>query len=273
MPELPEVETISRNLRKSILGAKITDAHVMWPRTIATPSLSKLQIQISDQTINHISRRGKYLYFVLTHYYLVFHLRMSGDILLDEQTNELSKYCRFYINLGDSRRVSFIDTRKFGRVWLLNDVEILFGKLGPEPLSSELTKSDFHNRLISYSRQLKPLLMDQSFLAGLGNIYADEALHLSRLHPQVKSNLLSEIQSSRLLIAIRQVLMEGIHNNGASIDWVYRGGEFQNYFRVYQRTGLPCNECGTKIERIIVAQRSTHICPSCQEYLLQSNRF
>jgi formamidopyrimidine-DNA glycosylase len=113
---------------------------------------------------------------------------------------------------------------------------------------------------------LKPLLLDQKFLAGLGNIYTDEALHLARLHPLLISDRIDEVQASVLLDSIRQVLDEGIQRNGASIDWVYRGGDFQNYFRVYQRTGEPCKQCGTLIERIKLGQRSTHFCPYCQQF-------
>jgi formamidopyrimidine-DNA glycosylase len=111
---------------------------------------------------------------------------------------------------------------------------------------------------------LKPLLLDQTFLAGLGNIYADEALHQALLHPLTPANQVSPGQAERLWLAIRDVLEEGIRRNGASIDWVYRGGDFQNYFRVYRRTGKPCQRCGTQIQRILVGQRATHFCPNCQ---------
>jgi formamidopyrimidine-DNA glycosylase len=136
--------------------------------------------------------------------------------------------------------------------------------LGPEPLDPFLTPELFANMLHASRRALKPLLLDQSFLAGLGNIYADEALHLARLHPLIIANCLNQEQSDRLLWSIRQVLEEGIRRNGASIDWVYRGGDFQNYFRAYHCTGQPCPVCNTLIERMIVGQRSTHYCPQCQ---------
>jgi formamidopyrimidine-DNA glycosylase len=114
-------------------------------------------------------------------------------------------------------------------------------------------------------RQIKPLLLDQSFIAGMGNIYTDEALFLSRIHPLTRADQITSAQAEQLLENIRLVLKEGIIRNGASIDWVYRGGEFQNYFRVYQRTGQPCPVCGSPIERIVVGQRGTHFCPVCQE--------
>jgi formamidopyrimidine-DNA glycosylase len=138
------------------------------------------------------------------------------------------------------------------------------GSLGPEPLDETFTAQDLHRALHARQRQLKPLLLDQSFLAGLGNIYTDEALHLARLHPLTVSNSVSPEQSELLWRSIRQVLQEGILRNGASIDWVYRGGDYQHFFKVYQRTGNPCYNCGTPIERLVVGQRGTHYCPHCQ---------
>ncbi|MCX6034993.1 MAG: DNA-formamidopyrimidine glycosylase, partial [Chloroflexi bacterium] len=135
---------------------------------------------------------------------------------------------------------------------------------GPEPLSEAFTADWLYSSLHIRRRQLKPLLLDQAFLAGLGNIYTDEALHLAKLHPLLLSDLVTKKQAKGLWQAIRKVLEEGIRRNGASIDWVYRGGDFQNHFRVYGRTGEPCPVCGTPIERTTVGQRGTHFCPKCQ---------
>jgi formamidopyrimidine-DNA glycosylase len=158
----------------------------------------------------------------------------------------------------------FNDTRKFGRVWLTAKPEEFLGRLGPEPLEADFTPQWLHTALHRKHRQLKPLLLDQSFLAGLGNIYTDEALHMARLHPLAASDSITLEQAEKLHGAIHNVLNDGIRRNGASFDWVYRGGEFQNYFRVYDRKGQECPVCGTKIERILVGQRSTHFCPECQ---------
>jgi formamidopyrimidine-DNA glycosylase len=149
-------------------------------------------------------------------------------------------------------------------VWLVDEVDRVVGMLGPEPLDESLTVEILFDRLHATRRQLKPLLLDQTFVAGLGNIYVDEALNLAKLHPLTPANCVNSAQAARLLESIRTVLRDGIARNGASIDWVYRGGEFQNYFRVYQRTGEPCPECGTPIARITVGQRGTHFCPLCQ---------
>jgi formamidopyrimidine-DNA glycosylase len=142
--------------------------------------------------------------------------------------------------------------------------EDVLGKLGPEPLSRQFTPQWLHTALHSKHRLLKPLLLDQSFLSGLGNIYADESLHLARLHPLASSASVTLKEAEALHEAICHVLKEGIRRNGASFDWVYRGGEYQNHFRVYDQAGKPCPVCGTTIERMIVGQRSTHVCPQCQ---------
>jgi formamidopyrimidine-DNA glycosylase len=144
---------------------------------------------------------------------------------------------------------------------------MVLGNLGPEPLDSEsLTPEAFHRGLVSRRRQLKPLLLDQTSIAGLGNIYTDEALHLAGLHPLTLSQTLSFEQADRLLAAIRQTLLDGIQRHGSSIDWLYRGGDFQKFFRAYSRTDQPCPQCGAPIRRILVGQRGTHFCPVCQPF-------
>jgi len=156
------------------------------------------------------------------------------------------------------------DTRKFGRVWLVTDPQEVIGGLGPEPFDPSFTVQMLYELLHGRRRQMKPLLLDQHFIAGLGNIYTDEALHFSQVHPLRLSDTISVSEAEKLLYAIRTVLQSGIEHNGASIDWVYRGGSFQNHFRVYDRAGQPCPACGTPIQRIVVGQRGTHFCPTCQ---------
>jgi formamidopyrimidine-DNA glycosylase len=192
---------------------------------------------------------------------------MSGDLLVKPVSAAPEIHDRLVLNLDGDVKLVFNDARKFGRVWLVNEVDRVVGDLGPEPLDEGFTADRLFDRLHATRRQLKPLLLDQTFIAGLGNIYVDEALNLAHLHPLTPSNLLTIEQVDRLLESIRTVLRAGIARNGASIDWVYRGGAFQNYFRVYQRTGEPCLECGTPIARIIVGQRGTHFCPVCQPVL------
>lgn len=270
MPELPEVETIAANMRNgtpgqpSLVGLAIVSAQVFWSRSLVEPGVEEFLTRIRGQEIRTVTRRGKFLVFELNPDSLLIHLRMSGDLFVEPISAPVAQHHRLVINLEKNLRLSFNDPRKFGRVWLTRDPQSVFGALGPEPFDDTLTAQDFYQRLTARRRQLKPLLLDQSFLAGLGNIYADEALNLARLHPLSASDSLSFDQAERLLHSIREILQEGIRRNGASIDWVYRGGDFQNYFRVYQRTGEPCPTCGTPIQRITVGQRGTHFCPNCQ---------
>ncbi|HSM71722.1 MAG TPA: bifunctional DNA-formamidopyrimidine glycosylase/DNA-(apurinic or apyrimidinic site) lyase [Anaerolineales bacterium] len=264
MPELPEVESIARKLAPHLIGKTIKEAELRWARTLATPSSRKFKQQIRDQKIKDVTRRAKYFVLQLSDYQLLVHLRMSGDLHVRNGKIKTEKHDRLIIKLSGNKSLVFNDTRKFGRVWLTADPQEILGKLGPEPLERDFTPKRLYESLRKRRRQLKPLLLDQTFLAGLGNIYTDEALHIAKLHPLSTSDSVSQKQSKALHEAIRKVLREGIRRNGASIDWVYRNGEFQNYFRVYDREGKPCNVCGTPIQKLVVGQRGTHICPNCQ---------
>jgi len=270
MPELPEVETIARFLRRgvedkpSILGKRIAAAQVFWARTVAEPAASEFQARIIGQEILQINRRGKFLLLNLTQDTLLVHLRMSGDLIVEPADLDFAPHHRVVFDLDNGWRLAFNDARKFGRMWLVAEPQNILGNLGPEPFDRSLEDGGFYNRLKDFRRQLKPLLLDQHFLAGLGNIYTDEALHLARLHPLMLSSSITLEQSQQLLKSIHQVLNQGIERHGTSIDWVYRGGDYQRYLRVYQRTGKPCPVCGSPVERFVVGQRSTHYCPSCQ---------
>lgn len=270
MPELPEVETIIRYLREggrgapSIVGERIIKADVFWHKTVKTPSVAKFKKQIVNQRVENVSRRGKYINIKLSQDSLLIHLRMSGDVLIGKSIKPLGKYSRMALYFQDGLQLSFDNPRKFGRVWLVNDPQEIFNGLGPEPLSPEFTPMLFFEKLRSRKRQIKPLLMDQKFIAGIGNIYADEALNLAKVHPLRLANKITSEEAKILWDALQTVLKEGIRQNGASIDWVYKGGGFQNNFRVYQRTGEPCLLCNTLICRIVVGQRGTHFCPKCQ---------
>jgi formamidopyrimidine-DNA glycosylase len=264
MPELPEVETIARKLKPDLVGRTILSADLRWARTLAMPSPKKFKEQVQGQAIEDVIRRAKYFILRLSDSELLIHLRMSGDLLIKDSTIQPGKHDRLVLKLSGERSLVFNDTRKFGRVWLTSNSEQVLGRLGPEPLSREFTPQWLHSALHKKHRRLKPLLLDQTFLAGLGNIYTDEALHIAKLHPAAASDSVTAKQARALHEAIRTVLKEGIRRNGASIDWVYRGGEFQNHFRVYDRAGKPCPVCGAEIVKFVVGQRGTHICPKCQ---------
>ncbi|NLF51947.1 MAG: DNA-formamidopyrimidine glycosylase [Leptolinea sp.] len=271
MPELPEVETIVRALRSGgrgglpILNRTVESTEVLWSKTLASPTLDELHIQVRGQIVKDVLRRGKYIIIQLDRGYLLIHLRMSGDLRVTSAIKDTPlPHDRFVLRFADGIRLIFNDARKFGRVWFTRDPEQILGKLGVDPFDPSLTAPFLFSNLQSKKKHIKSLLLDQSFLAGLGNIYTDESLHRAGIHPLRLSNSLTKPEAGRLLQAIRDTLEEGINRNGASIDWVYRGGDFQNCFRVYQLTGKPCPVCGTIIERIIAGQRGTHFCPRCQ---------
>jgi formamidopyrimidine-DNA glycosylase len=264
MPELPEVETIARYLRPALVGRRVTTVNLLWSRTLQVPAADQFQTRLTGQIIREISRRGKFIILQLSNETLLIHLRMSGDLRVEVDAGEYARHDRLILSLDDGYRLAFNDARKFGRAWLVEDPTCVLGDLGPEPMDEGFTPTSLYQALQSHHRQLKPLLLDQTFLAGLGNIYADESLHRAGLHPLTLSQSVSLKQAEALWRGIRAALQEGIRQNGASIDWVYRGGDFQNYFRAYQRTGQPCPQCGTPIEKITVGQRGTHYCPICQ---------
>lgn len=283
MPELPEVETIVRSLRNSadliytkensmatrpgIIGRVVNSVKVHWPRSLVTPSLTELEEVLPGQTVQSVDRRGKYILVGFSAGNMLIHLRMSGDIRVEHTDLEHpEKHDRMEIHFTDGWQMVFNDPRKFGRVWFVPEINEVTGSLGEDPFSELLTAEILHRKLQSTARRIKPLLLDQTIIAGLGNIYTDEALFLAGINPLTHARDISELQTESLLRSIRLVLEEGIRRNGASIDWVYRGGDFQNYFKVYQRTGEPCLICGTKIERTVVGQRGTHFCPNCQPY-------
>lgn len=200
---------------------------------------------------------------------MLIHLRMSGDLSMSRKGAPPGRFDRTVLILEEPWELRFSDARKFGKISLVSDPRTVLGSLGPEPLDQRFTARELAALLDGRRRLLKPLLMDQSFIAGLGNIYADEGLFRAGLHPMRSTESLTMEEIRSLWRGIRAALRSGLRHNGASIDWVYRGGEFQNRFRVYQRDGEPCYRCKTPIQRIVVAQRGTHFCPQCQPKLGQ----
>lgn len=274
MPELPEVETIARDLKAAnLVGRRIKAAHVRWARTIATPDPAAFVARVRGARINDVGRRAKYLVLPLdTGDTLLIHLRMTGRLALPSSHTPPDPHEHLILTLDDGRDLRFHDTRKFGRWYLVDAPSQVLGNLGPEPLSEAFTPEWLYTALQAHRRQLKPLLLDQRFIAGLGNIYVDEALWHAQLHPQRPSHTLSRAESDALHAAIRTVLMRGIANMGTTLGTgeanFYsvgrRRGRNQDALAVFRRTGEPCPRCGTPIVRLVVAQRGTHICPSCQ---------
>ncbi len=264
MPELPEVETRVRELRQPCVGRTICGVQLDWPRHLHQLSPQQFAERIHGQTVTQLWRRGKYLIFDLTRDALLIHLRMSGDLCVQPANIVAEPHTHTRLRFDNGHELRFSDARKFGRVYLVGNAQQIVGKLGPEPLGAGFSAAQLHTALSARNRALKPLLLDQSFLAGLGNIYTDEALFMARLHPQRNSASLNTAEAHALWLAVRRALRSGIRHNGASIDWVYRGGQQQLHFRVYQRAGEACVRCGAMLRRIVVAQRGTHFCPQCQ---------
>ncbi|MFO7661336.1 MAG: bifunctional DNA-formamidopyrimidine glycosylase/DNA-(apurinic or apyrimidinic site) lyase [Chloroflexota bacterium] len=269
MPELPEVETFVRALRRPLVGRMITGTRNDWPRHIAVPSFTELQDRIAGHRIEAIDRRGKYLVFSLSDdETLIIHLKMTGHLSVVPGETPPDLYAHTIFELDDGRELRFRDTRKFGRIYLVRDPAEVLGLLGPEPLEPSFTVESFTDRLAGRKRVLKPLLLDQTFIAGIGNIYADEALFYAGIRPMRLSHTLTSGEIAALHAAIRQVLEMGIDREGASFSTYVKAnggmGEMQNAVAVFRRTGQPCYQCGGPVERIVLGGRSTHYCPSCQ---------
>jgi formamidopyrimidine-DNA glycosylase len=270
VPELPEVETVARGLRAPLVGREITGVTVRWPRTIATHPEDAFKKQLVGRRVISVGRRGKYVVLSLDEGYLLIHLKMSGRLGVVPAGEAQDKHTHTLFDLDDGNQLRFRDVRKFGRVHLVAGMEEVTGSLGPEPLADDFDLETFRQILARRSGRLKSLLLNQSFLAGLGNIYADESLFAARLDPLRKADSLTAEEEARLYGAIRRVLQEAVARRGTTLeDGGYRdaGGEagrYQAQIAVYGRGGEPCLQCGTPIERIVVGGRSTHFCPHCQ---------
>jgi len=268
MPELPEVETIKRDLEQKIIGRRFTAVTLLWPKMLQTPTLEAFERGIISQSIVSMDRRGKYLIFRLSNdKCLILHLRMSGSLHLDAACENYA-YVRATFTFDDGAKLYFRDTRKFGTIWLVADESEVVSKLGPEPLESDFTVDILKSILKKSSAPIKAALCDQTLIAGIGNMYADEALFAAALHPLRKADSLSPAEVKRLHRAIRSVLQEAIVGGGASISDYCRPdgkpGEAQLAFKVAHQRGKLCPSCRTPIERIVVRQRGTYFCPACQ---------
>jgi formamidopyrimidine-DNA glycosylase len=274
VPELPEVQTIVNNLNDlALAGRFITAASVYWPKTISGQTPGEFVEKICGCKIRRISRRGKYMVFTLSApWTLLVHLRMTGRLIWETGDRSRGKHEHVILQIDGKHELRFQDTRKFGRMTLTARPEKVLEKLGPEPLERSFTAERFGRLLHRHHRAVKPLLLDQTFVAGLGNIYVDEALWKSGIHPLRVSSSLSPKETAGLHRAVRYVLRKGLRNLGTTLGRGQanfyslsgsRGRNAEKLF-VFRRTGEACPRCGTPIERIKVAQRSTHVCPRCQ---------
>jgi formamidopyrimidine-DNA glycosylase len=313
MPELPEVEHTARQLREEIIGATIHEILVFWERSIGHPDLPDFKAEVADREILSVRRRGKFLILDLSgELLLTIHRRMTGNLLLlppgweidtslkasdpftwnikgpfihrhstdgakittDETSSDLL-YCRVCFNFADGRQLLFTDPRKFGRIelWPSEREQEALKSLGTEPLSADFTFEILATSLADRKNPIKQVLLNQEVIAGLGNIYADEALYYASIHPLRRANSLTPTEVQLLHEGIVSVLTLGIEHGGTSFseyrDLWGEAGDNYNHVRVYHQQGKPCQRCGTPIERIVVAQRSTHFCPKCQKLTLE----
>jgi formamidopyrimidine-DNA glycosylase len=304
MPELPEVEFTARQLRASVVGATIREAHVFWERTIHHPTLPDFCAEVAGRRLEGVRRRGKFLLLDLSgELFLSIHRRMTGNLLLlspgwtvdvslrdsdlaawntkgptyqsvperDTSYSPDLKYCRASFEFTDGRCLLFTDPRKFGKIglWSCDREQEALNGLGPEPLGPEFTLADFSSVLAGRRTVIKQVLLDQTVVAGIGNIYADEALFFAGIHPLRRADSLSAPEIKLLHEGIIVVLTAGIEHGGTSFndyrDLWGEAGDNYNHVRVYHQEGKPCSRCGTEIERMVIAQRSAHFCPGCQQ--------
>jgi formamidopyrimidine-DNA glycosylase len=274
MPELPEVESVVRGLRKPLVGRTIASAvFPADPGRMTNMDAAQMTARVAGQQIRNISRRAKYLLFKLDTDTLIVHLKMTGHLYVVPALaeNNYDRWLRVKFPLDNGEELRFSDSRKFGRVYLCASPSEVLPKLGPEPLGDAFTLDGFRDRLKGRSGILKSLLLNQSFVAGVGNIYADEALHIARLHPLRTADSLTDDEVERLYHAIRKALRAGIRHRGASIGW-YRNpdgtpGTSQEHLRAYrtrETKDVPCPVCGGPISTMRIGQRTAHYCPTCQ---------
>jgi len=269
MPELPEVETIKNELSPWVVGQSFTQVTILDTELVCGGSAEEVRRGLIGQKVESLGRRGKYLIFHLSNgKSLIIHLRMTGVLLLNPK--QVDHYVRAVFHLSNGHRLVFSDRRRLGLIWLVDDADTVVCKLGPEPLDENFTPGILGQRLSRHHIPVKAALLDQCIVAGIGNMYADEALFAARIHPLRKADALSPEEVQTLYHCIRRVLGAGIGSKGASVDtYVRPEGELGTAhfdFKVAHKGGEPCPVCGCTIERVLVQNRGTCFCPRCQPF-------
>ncbi|OGO00873.1 MAG: DNA-formamidopyrimidine glycosylase [Chloroflexi bacterium RBG_13_51_52] len=266
MPELPEVETIKNELLPHVLNRTIRSVDISWDKMVKQPSVREFCARIAGEKITGLSRRGKYLFFHLSgDDVLVMHMKMTGSLLVNPSD---SRFTRAVLHLDKGIDIHFWDPRKFGKMWLEKDCSAVIEQLGPEPLDADFTPEVLAGILRKRNAPVKAVLLDQGIIAGIGNMYADEALFEAKIHPVKPAGKLSEAEITRLHAAIQKVLRKALKLKGASVRNYIRPdgqpGTAHNEFNVAHGVGKHCPDCGSAIKRIVVRGRGTYICPRCQ---------
>ncbi|HET7656762.1 MAG TPA: DNA-formamidopyrimidine glycosylase [Bacillales bacterium] len=273
MPELPEVETVKRTLQQLVVGKTIQDVTVKWPKIIKRPDdVEIFRERLKGQTILDVGRRGKFLKFILSEDVLVSHLRMEGRYRLSEENEPFDKHTHVIFSFGDGTELRYRDVRKFGTMHVFckgdEEKQLPLVQLGPEPLEGKFTAAYLARKFLNTSRNVKAVLLDQTVVAGIGNIYVDESLFRAGIHPESIACEVPEEAVKRLHGAIRKTLREAVAQGGSTVRSYVNGqgqmGMFQQSLFVYARRGEPCSKCGTEVEKKVVSGRGTHYCPKCQ---------
>jgi formamidopyrimidine-DNA glycosylase len=267
MPELPEVETIKNEIAPYTVGRKIASVDILWDGMVKQPSPADFKKLITGRVIKDLTRRGKYLFFHLDkNGILMMHMKMTGSLLVNPEN---SRFTRAVLHMEGGTQIHFADARKFGKMWLEKDTDAVFSKLGPEPLDKDFTVKTLTDIFHGRSAPVKAVILDQALVSGIGNMYADEALWDSRLHPARPASSLTPAEVKRLHASIIKVLKKGIAAKGASVrDYTRPSGEpghAHDEFIVAHGAGQNCPACHSPIQRIVVRGRGTYLCPKCQK--------
>ncbi|MBS8265175.1 DNA-formamidopyrimidine glycosylase [Mesobacillus boroniphilus] len=274
MPELPEVETVRRTLEVLTIGKEIKEVSVFWPKMIKRPNeVEQFNDALKGQTIKEIGRRGKFLIFYTEFFALVSHLRMEGKYGVFNTEDPVDKHTHVIFHFNDGSELRYKDVRKFGTMHLYEKGKEFetqpLADLGPEPFSEDFSVEWLSEKLKKTNRKIKPALLDQKILVGLGNIYVDEALFRAKIHPERIANSLTAEEESVLYREIVSTLSEAVEKGGSTIrSYVNSQGQigmFQLQLFVYGRKNEPCKVCGAPLEKTVVGGRGTHYCPSCQK--------
>ena len=268
MPELPEVQTVVNQIRSDLLHEKVKSITQIWPKVFHNFTKQKAKSEIYGEKIIDVKRRAKFIIIKLKKRIIAIHLRMTGKLYFLEEHNIPSKYATAYLTLESGKKMIFDDVRKFGRFYLYKNIEPIDKRHGPEPLENNFTSECLINLIKSKKRNIKALLLDQSIIAGLGNIYVDESLWKSKIHPNSLSYKIPKKRLENLHQNIRTILANAIEQNGTTIiDFSVNGesGKYANELKIYGKNNSKCICCDQKIKKIRVAGRGTYICLKCQK--------
>ena len=274
MPELPEVETVKNSLKIKLIGKEIKKVDIYYENIVEYPKVEEFKKEIKNQTINDLDRYGKWIIFILDDYYLLSHLRMEGKYFFKTKKDKIGKHEHVVFTLNDDTELRYMDVRKFGKMHLIKKEDIKkigpFIKMGLEPWNKELTVKYLQEKYRTKKTPIKTVLLDQSIIVGIGNIYADEILFLSHINPLKKANRLTDDELNYIIKYTREVLEKAIKKGGTtirsytSVDGVH--GLFQQELFVHGKENRKCKECNTSIEKIKVGGRGTYFCPTCQKF-------